>query len=288
MPGAGVDWNVGAPNGQQLNGSNGMEWQQAGMGYSAQPKLGKLGDGQALAKYTAQGQIQEAAALAAQSSYGEVGQNFILTALISVPQQFDLESMYQFIAVLAQVAIWDSPDAVLYFERKTRQAFQEFHAEAESVFAGIATRDHHSLCNMGNCWYDVKLCAGANKGEICVSGWNQGDVERRGIQNGDMVGIVDVEFSMYLLEFEVVTASRSQMIVKPFAEGGTEKLLGVPQGTKMRVDRLANRQQFSRVLRAIHVACSPRKLNTKQLKYSVGKSPRSTFANRHRPMRSWA
>ena len=32
------------------------------------------------------------------------------------------------------------------------QAFQEFHAEAESVFAGIATRDYHSLCNMGNCW----------------------------------------------------------------------------------------------------------------------------------------
>ena len=148
----------------------------------------------------------------------------------------------ELIETLEPITRTDSDLAARYFAYLSRHAATEFCGEAYEIYEKMKTRDIEQLIRAGTCWDQLVLSPGQKPGEILVEGRNA-DTDRRGIMPGDFVGVGPRDCSFPAIECEVVVAR--PMVLKPLVDG-VMNMRG-----PLRMDKLGNRQQFSRVAKAV-------------------------------------
>uniref|UniRef100_A0A7S4QU85 Helicase ATP-binding domain-containing protein n=1 Tax=Alexandrium monilatum TaxID=311494 RepID=A0A7S4QU85_9DINO len=220
------------------------------------------GNGNAeLSGYVARGDFVGAAKVAER---GNVSQASLLTALLALPQGAEPEEGCRLMSTASAGAEWPDAEAKRFFEDRARQATLLFLGEGKERLAEANSKDTEALRRSCRCHLDVMLTEGRVKGEIMVGAnsryegggggadgddaWRQGG---RGLLAGDCAAIRPMDGG-HMTECDVVVAS--PLILRP--------LTAPPPGTTgsgrpFRVDGLANRQQFSRTLTAVHLCAIP-------------------------------
>lgn len=236
-----------------------------------------------LSGYVARGDLIGAEKLA---SRGTVSQANLFTALLALPQAVDLKASMKLLTSASATAPWPSEEAKRYFEEKARQATLFFLAEGREKLEAAKNKDTDALVRSGLCQLDVMLTDGRVKGEIQVSTSNSFMDRRnereevvpqgRGILVGDCVSIRPMDGG-HMTECEVVVAA--PLILRP--------LVAVPPGTtgsgrQYRVDSLANRQQFTRTLTAVHLSSAPASQDGNMTK-DKDRRRRCGLPGKHRP-----
>lgn len=177
-----------------------------------------------------------------------------LKLLLSVPQRPGLPASAgaDLVEGIAAAGTW-APLGQAYFAHLARHAVVEFLAEAEEAFEQIWNRDAAWLAQRGATLRGAWLRPGRKSGEVVAEWEVVPGAEGRGIQSGDFVAVGPEDFTWPPVECEV--AAQRPLVLKPLADAEAQRLLSAR--CRLRVDKLGNRQQYARVVRAVHLLCAP-------------------------------
>lgn len=196
----------------------------------------------------------ERAARAAKGS--EIDSAIVLNSMLGIPQGSDPMDCAYLVEAMVRATAWDSLDQETYFLSRMRQVVLEFADEAQKAAAAIGNRDPAFAVKRGTCVMGVRLSAGRRPGEFeCGGGQAAFNEESRGLQAGDAVALSapDGRLEGNLCECEVVVGR--PLVIKPLRPD--HPFLRGKGSREYRVDKLANRTSFNRMVAAIHLLTLP-------------------------------
>merc|ERR1719382_908563 len=184
-------------------------------------------------------------------------QSVLRDCLLSVPSNADPLEVADFAEVASRLAVWPCRDHGEYFGTKIRQVILDFLCEARDVLQAIRTQPVDRRLQAGQTIISVRFVPGAKANEFQVDR-SQGtdDTARRGLQKGDCVGVSadgNWNWAPGFMEAEVV--NERPLVVKFWPRPPNRPVTQEPGA--FRVDKLANRQQFTRIVQAIHTLAAP-------------------------------
>eukprot|EP00928_Gymnodinium_smaydae_P014928 TRINITY_DN15478_c0_g1_i2.p1 TRINITY_DN15478_c0_g1~~TRINITY_DN15478_c0_g1_i2.p1 ORF type:complete len:481 (-),score=86.25 TRINITY_DN15478_c0_g1_i2:437-1879(-) len=179
----------------------------------------------------------------------------LLEALLAMPIETDPLEGACFAQVCASLAGWDSISHCNYFAQRSRHAVLEFLEETKEVLDKIRGEPPDARVRSGFTLLGVRLRPGMKAGELTVEGNNRSLIEadRRGIVKGDAVGVSAYGWMWPAGLVEADVVNEMPLVIK-FC---TNVQLPNDPSLVFRVDKLANRQQYSRVIGALHLLSSP-------------------------------
>eukprot|EP00746_Dinoflagellata_sp_MGD_P006801 gnl/MRDRNA2_/MRDRNA2_113405_c0_seq1.p1 gnl/MRDRNA2_/MRDRNA2_113405_c0~~gnl/MRDRNA2_/MRDRNA2_113405_c0_seq1.p1 ORF type:complete len:1143 (+),score=223.49 gnl/MRDRNA2_/MRDRNA2_113405_c0_seq1:269-3430(+) len=206
----------------------------------------------------------------------------MFSLLLSLPQGVPPEPCANLVNILGVCVTWPSEDHWNYFLQKARQMVLEFAEEGCSCAVRMVTKDAAFLARLGKCALQVKLQRGMKEGEIVCAGGSAGlnsSDDMRGIQSGDAVALSRMDCSPEYFKTNLLCECEVQ-VAKPLVLKPLDPQHPILQGCfnpkyEWRVDKLANRMSYSRMMAALSLLTAAKSEKTKK---SLGEGDRPTAA----------
>jgi len=197
------------------------------------------------------------------SDVSPLSQSVLRETLLAMPVDSDAMECADFAELATRASAWESEDHCMYFAAKVRHAVLEFLHEAGCALEEIRCQPADRRVLSGVTIIGVRFKPGLKAGELAVDAFRPGsvDADRRGLKKGDSVGVSahgGWSWSPGLLEAEVL--NEWPLVIK-FLSGQEQTLLVTRESGLFRVDKLANRQQYGRIVAALHLLAAPHKVN---------------------------